>query len=790
MATIRKPKTALKFNKPSAWWGSLWREGIPTGNGIIGASVFGGAGSETVMLNHADLWWQGYTGVLQDVADKLKDVRKALDENEYYKAADILPNALISKGYRSTPAVPLPLLDLKVKTPLEKPVKEYSRVLNMDNGEISVSFKDGATKYERSLFVSRAHDLLVYEFTKTGTKLINVEFSLDLHDRTNIRTPQAVSKVPEGFDARNEKYFMYMAARADNGTDFGAVAKITHYGGSMEVTPQGIKVKDAERITLILKPFVESQREKEWKSLKTLLSANKLTYDKLLKEHTTAHAKLFGSAEFDLEAEDRDSYVEDLIRRAVNDGSVSDALLEKLWAYGRFLLVCSTSDTSRPCSPYGLWCGDYKAVMSAVNVRELPLVYGSAFSGGLAALTKPIFNFYEQYKDDLKKNAARLYGCRGIFVPEVAAPQSALLGTVDSKVIHFLGGAGIIAGLYYDYYLYTGDLKFLKDKAMPFMKEAVLFYEEFLRINVDHKYDCYPSYSPENSPSNLNNGGMDLNIARNSTFDFAVLKTLLNNLISGCERTGMYKDDLAKWQHMLSNIPEYNINAEGIVKEYVEARHYDNHESRSVSHLYPVFPGTEKLDEELGKAFLATAKRRLTGGITKHNVVSFGNLANIFARLGDKEGALESVENIVRTSVMNNLVTARNDWRDMGIGDNDFWAPYQITGNLGITSAISEMVVGSKEGSIYVMPAVPDDWKKGEVSGLATRCGVEVDVAWGKKRGVITLKLKAAKNTVVNVQMPVGTKRVKGQTKYNAESRFLSDLSLQSGKPLVLELIV
>ena len=109
MVNIRKPKNALKFNKPASWWGSTWREALPTGNGVVGAAVYGGAGDDVIMINHGDLWWQGHVGVLQDVADKLPSVRKKLEENNPIGAQDILSGALITKNYRPLMSYPLPL---------------------------------------------------------------------------------------------------------------------------------------------------------------------------------------------------------------------------------------------------------------------------------------------------------------------------------------------------------------------------------------------------------------------------------------------------------------------------------------------------------------------------------------------------------------------------------------------------------------------------------------------------------------------------------------------------------
>ena len=244
MAKTGKPKNSLRFDKPASWWGSTWREALPTGNGIIGAAVYGGAGSDIVMLNHRDLWWQGHVGVLQDVADKLPAVRKKMDADDPAAAQDIISSALISKNYRPQMAYPLPLCDFHIDFPLDRPVRDYQRSLELDNGEITVTFRDGATRYERSCFVSRANNTVCYEVTKSGKDAINATFSLSLHDKFNARTPVSVSKLPEGVNVRYENYFMYFSARSDNGTEFGCVARISYYGGSQSVDPiKGITIK-------------------------------------------------------------------------------------------------------------------------------------------------------------------------------------------------------------------------------------------------------------------------------------------------------------------------------------------------------------------------------------------------------------------------------------------------------------------------------------------------------------------------------------------------------------------
>ena len=112
MAILKKSQKVLKFRTPATLWGAMWREGLPTGNGTIGASVLGGAGFDTVTINHNDLWWHGKTGVLPDVSDKLRATKTAIQNENCIDAQNVLVNAFIAKSYRPQPSYPLPVCDL------------------------------------------------------------------------------------------------------------------------------------------------------------------------------------------------------------------------------------------------------------------------------------------------------------------------------------------------------------------------------------------------------------------------------------------------------------------------------------------------------------------------------------------------------------------------------------------------------------------------------------------------------------------------------------------------------
>ncbi len=781
MVNIRKQKNALKFDRPAGWWGSSWREALPTGNGVIGAAVYGGARHDVIMINHGDLWWQGHVGVMQDVADKLSALRKKSDENAA-DAQNILSDALIAKGYRPTMSYPLPLCDFRVDVELEKQALDYRRVVNMENGEVSVVYRDGNTRFERSVFVSRANNTVCYEITKAGQKSIDAVFSLALHDKFNARTPVSISKLPEGVSVKYENFFMYFSARSDDGTDFGAVAKVTFFGGSQQVDPaRGIIVKGAEKILVLICPFIQSRREKEWKELRARLASEKLSYNKLLKEHTALHAKLFGSADLDLDAKDREASVEELLAQNFTEGVMPLALAEKLWAYGRYLFICGTSPTSQPIAPYGLWCGDYKAPSSEIDASgPLQTAYEQAMAGNLCEYVNAVYTYYMGGISDLKKNSSRLYGCRGIMIPSVVAHGTGALGTTDPAVIHFTGGAGWIARLFNDYSLYTGDDKFFKEKAMPFMKDVATFYEEFLRER-EGKYETVPSYSPTGVEE-------ERKIGRTATLDIAIIRELLGNLIKGSKQTGLYKEDRPKWEKMLTKLPSYVINGDGTVREYCDAATADNDLSPSAAMFYPVYPSTEG-GAELARAFSLTAKKKLSSARDAFTSETLARYANIFARTGEGDAAYDLLSRIARGMCMNNLICAASDWRGMGVGRQDLWASYNIGGNLGMTGALQEMLIQSSGNGITLLPALPECLQRGEIGGLRTRVGAEVELAWNVKKHTATAKFKARKAAVVTVKLPSGAayKPGKGGESFDAEKFAINGLKLPANKTVTIE---
>ena len=740
---------------PSSWWGGKWREAMPSGNGTLGAAVYGGVHEETVLLTHEDLWHCTKTLEMPDVSDRLPEVRALLEAQDVHKAQFVLQDALLEAGYDPQIGVPLPLGDLKIRMPVHTGFKKYSRSLDMETGEVCVSWEDNGRAYSRNLFVSRPDNAVIMEI-RCDEPILELDAWLCQHDTEEPDPPTDLKKhIPDQIETdADDTGLIWYAGRNDDGSDFGAVAKVIPFSGTTipaVQTAEGgeIYVNGAERVLIVVKMFTQSERHKAWPELKRKLDNLVMDYHDMLTPHVVAHKELFDRVKLDLGGTpDAHKLSNEELLMDAYQGDVNPAMVEKMWAFGRYLLISSSHRGGQPCPLLGKWCGEYLGFWSFHMANEnLEMIYWQALSGHLAETALPLFDYFDNMMDDFRENARKLYGCRGIYIPSVTTPGSGLLKTIKPHIIHWTGAAGWIANHYFDYFQYTGDLYFLKTRAFPFLQETALFYEDFFTVDSEGYFQSAPSNSPENTPGNYWDGegmGQHMETTMNATMDFALAKEVLTNLLKATEVLGHDESEIAKWQAMLERIPPYQINEDGAVREWMHPYFDDNYHHRHQSHIYPVFPGNEVTptsDPELFRAFEIAIEKRLQIGISEQTGWSLVHMANVYARMKNGNQALECLNLLGRSCVTSNFYTTHNDWRDMGVGVAMYWAPFQIDANMGWSAAVQEMLLYSRVGQLGLLPALPDAWPKGHITGLIARGGVGVSIEWDVPAGKMSVEL-------------------------------------------------
>lgn len=761
----------------------MWREALPSGNGVVGAAAYGGVQEETVMIQHNELWHAGIRSPLPDVSHTLRETRQLIDEQQYAEASWLLANELRQQGYEASLAKPLPVADLRVHMACRDGFKNYRRRLDMETGEVMVSWRDGIKERQRRLFVSRADDMIVCEIGGEGEPF-DVRIGLDLHVDGRSSWPTEEMKASRAVQIDGE-YMMYAATNEADGKDYGIVMRVlpacakytdrTQARGESDSdsamalfritgqpgTPEVMQIERTNGVLLLLRVFVRGEREREWQRIRDNLDAVTEDYETLLARHVAIHRPLFQSVSIDLGARDDDRSNEELLLEAY-EGAAPAALIEKMWAYGRYLFISAVRPDGLPCALYGLWGGDYRAQWSHYMANEnVQMMYWHIYAGGLAELAPSLFHYYESLMDDFRENARKLYGCRGIFVPAGTTPGMGLPNQVVPVIMNWSGAAGWLAQHYYRHVQYTGNLDFLRKRALPFMREVAAFYEDFLVMGDDGLYRMYPSVSPENTPGNfMPEPGRKLDhpmpTTVNATMDIAIIRELFTHLIEGSRQAGMYGDDLPLWEAILERLPKYQINEDHAMREWMHADFADHYSHRHLSHLYPVFPGQEVTRENHPDLFAACAEaveRRLIVGLSAQSGWSLAHLANTYARLGEGDRALECLDLLARSCVLNNFFTLHNDYRNMGICLSHRNAPVQLDANLGWVSAVQEMLLYADPSIVKLLPALPKTWSHGHVRGLRFHTGM-ANFSWDVARGVFQAELQAVRDTELTVQLP------------------------------------
>ncbi|MCZ8513726.1 glycoside hydrolase N-terminal domain-containing protein [Paenibacillus filicis] len=739
---------------------------MPSGNGTIGASVLGAVRDETIIINHADLWHGGVKDTLPDVSRTLPETRRLMSEGKYLEASWHLTRTLKETGYHTRLAAKLPLAEIRLSMPGEHAFRQYRRSVDMETGEVTVKWQAGDARYERNLFVSRAHDCIIYEIKAAGA-FLNGRIGLAFRRSEQANKAEKLKELEETAECCAADGYSYFAAANDDGTDYGAVLRWIPLGGSPEISTSqdgSLRFEGCTKGLALVKVFVKGDRSKDWYRLKEELALLDPSYESHLAMHAELHGRLFSSVTLDLGGDRRDRSNEELLLEAY-EGEAPTALVEKMWSFGRYLFISGTAPNAMPFGMYGLWAGDYRLVWCHNMANEnVQMMYWHAAAGGLTELMPALFNYYGSMMDDFRECAMKLYGCRGIYIPAGSTPGIGLPNQIVPVIMNWTGAAGWLARHYYEYYVYTGDTDFLLETALPFMREAAQFYEDFAVLGDDGRYKLYPSVSPENTPLNFmppNNEPLahPMPTTINATMDIAILKELLTHLIEGSEAAGRYTVETKKWRSILERIPSYAVNSDGAVREWIHPAFEDRYEHRHISHLYPIFPGqefTKEEEPELFEAFEIAVRKRVIGA---QSGWSLAHMASVYARLGMGDQALESLDLLSRSCLLNNFVTLHNDWRNMGISMNRTDAPIQMDANMGFVHAVQEMLLYGSRDLVKLLPALPSKWVRGNVRGLRF-CTGSVSMTWDRNAGTIEAVLSADRETDIRIGLPEWADRV------------------------------
>lgn len=727
-----------------------WREATPLGNGRLGALVHGRASDERVTFNHEALYNWARRGEMPDLSGLLPEVRRLLAEGRFAEANRLYPDALKKSGYKSAAGKFFPAFDLRLRCFTDGVFSGYARELDMARGVSAVRWSDDGGSWERISFVhcaDGASGAFVMRVARAG-RPFSAELSLPRHDLIDFPAYGGW----DDFSTEAKGDAVYSRVKTPDGLDFCGMVRVLSTDGRVSAerpaggAPSVLRIESAREIVLVAdvldRPqsfdgFAASLKRYDGKSFKSLCDAHgKAFADRFLKTVFT-----LGGGSPARKSSERmllDAYAE----------GPDEQLTEKMADFGRYLLLSSSGfGCSRPANLQGVWNGDYSPAWGATYFLDenVAMMYWQALRGGMPETLLPLFDLLDRHKEDFRTNARRLWGCRGLVLPLYMGDRGGLKGDFQPHCVYWTGAGAWIAAYYWDYWLWTGDRAFLRNRAWPFLRETALFYEDFLHEGPDGLLHASPAVSPENSPAVANGGKIDICV--DPTMEIALVRELLGHALSAAKELGIDDERTVRWREMLARLPAYRTNGGGALREWLDDRFGDNDRHRHLSHLYPLFPGREiapHRDAGLFEAARKAAHARMATGLPDQTGWSLAHLACTWARLGEGDRALGCLELLLRCCTGPNLFTRHNDWRGMGVTLEMLHGttpPIQLDAAYGFTAAVQEMVLGMDEKTLRILPALPSKWKRGSMKGLRAPGGVTVDVSWadGRWRAEVSL---------------------------------------------------